>query len=243
MKEQKDIANPGNAQVTLTQVLQQAELQVMTRIPRELRELEADLRETMWFDYRLCHPAQVTIHYAACYNDALRRFCEVGHDRDKLDKLRVNEPHLVYGTRESTAFTIARQSLDRIGCRYEWAMHFLVNRYIERGWRAMPRPNQLYGEELLMDLRDAWKTECAASLQIPKSHGMKVIEGLPLTHTQRQYADWVFGQVRARTRDFHRPLSRLLTEQVVSRDAIELEFGTATLERSLRAAGLVVSQR
>jgi hypothetical protein len=241
MKEAIALGNPGNAQANGLQLLQTPSVAVeaiaLLRVDPELRRKEADLFNTKWFDYRPFHPVAATFYYAHCYAEATKRFCLMAHDKDRVDKIRIVDPKQIFLTREGNSFTAARQALDKIGCRYEWALNFLVDRYADRGWRGMPRPNQLYAEELMLDIADAWKGECVASLQVSKLDSMRVEEGKPLTHTQRDYVAWLLEQVRARKVDAWRPLSRLVTERLITIEMVEREFGADTTTRVRRITG------
>jgi hypothetical protein len=230
MSESNTSGDVGNAQARI-----EAEARALLRVPIELRRNEADLFESKWFDYRSLHPTQATYLFVECYAAAVRQFCELAFDRDRSTLIKTPIPGLIFETRESTAFTMGRQALDGVGCRYDWALSVMVHRFSDRGWRGMPRPNQIYSEELILDVRDAWRVECNASLQIPKT--LKHTPGQALTHTQRDYMTWVFRHIRERNGDHWRPLSRLFSEKLVTEEAARLEFDQATVDRALRVAG------
>jgi hypothetical protein len=204
----------------------------LQRVPQDVRAFEADLYVTKWFDYRRWHPMTATYYWVHCYIEAARRFCAQNNDIEKAEQLKIFGVEDIGSSRDLIAAITARQNLDRIGCRYEWALTWMIKRHSDRGWMAFPRPNQLYGEELMLDVRDAWVEECAVSLQIPRSSYFKAGQG----DVCREFTDWAFDQVRRRTVDHWRPLSRLLREGVVTPQQVQEAFGHRTAERAIRVS-------
>ncbi len=209
----------------------------LQRIPQDLRDREADLVETKWFEERRHHHVLSTYHYAHTYVMGGRAFCRQNNDSERADTLPVLTAPDIFTTRELNALVSARQAFDVIGCRYEWAFSWLVHRFTDRGWMSFPRPNQLYGEEILMDLRDAWKEECAIALQVPKDAYFRLASGAPLTQVQQEYVSWVLDQARNRSLDPWRPCSRLLKEGVLTPELVEAAFGGEVLRRALKEIG------
>jgi hypothetical protein len=218
--------------------LGEAEALTLATIPETHRIGEAELFRTKWFDYRLLHPAVATYYWAHCYREAMRRYCEMTVDRDFAQKVRAFQSDDVFLTREALACTIARQSLDGLGCRYEFALGFIMRRYIERGWRVFPRPNQLYSEELVMDIGDAWRVECSASLQLPASPYFRITGEGTVSPMQAEFLDWIAQQAKNRGPDHHRPVSRLLRERIMTPALATLYFETPEIERAMRIAGV-----
>lgn len=208
----------------------------LRQVPSSLLRQEADLFDLKWFEYRTKHPVWATYYWAHCYVTAGKRFCLQNFDQERASKIRIISDDDIFKTRDAVAAVTARQSLDKIGCRYEWAMYFITQRFSERGWFALPRPNQLYGEELTLDIADAWKTECAASLQIPKDPLFRA-SGEP-THTQADYIRWITKQVNARGVDKWRSVSRLLSEQIITREAAASAFGEDVTQRAESSLGI-----
>lgn len=198
-------------------------------IAPEIRAREADLYLTKWFDYRLTTPVHSTYFYAHAYKIAARDYCRANKDMTRADGLKIFGHPDIFQTRDLTACTNARQALDRIGCRYEWALTWLQKRFSDRGWASFPRPNQLYSEELMMDVSDAWQEECRIALQIAHSPHFQITPGAPLQPVQREYTTWLIGQVQLRGKDAWRSLSRLLSEGVMDAATIEAHFGADTL--------------
>lgn len=206
----------------------------LQRVDPDIRDKEADLFSSKWFDLRLQHPVHATYFYAHCYREAARSYCRVNNDSERADSLKVFSDPDIFKTRELTACINARQALDRIGCRYEFALSWVQKRLSDRGWLSFPRPNQLYSEELLLDIRDAWSEECKVSLQIASDPHFRLTPGSPLQPVQCEYVDWLMGEVRFRGIDAWRPLSRLLAEQVITPEIVVAHFGAETLLRAVR---------
>jgi hypothetical protein len=214
--------------------LQQCEELSLQAVSEDIRSAEADLFDTKWFDYRMWHPVQATYYWAHCYVQASKTFCARTFDQEKAASVQGLIAPNIFATREASAAIVARQHLDRVGCRYEWAMTFIINRFMDRGWVSLPRPNQLYGEELIWDIADAWKVECAASMQLP-AHPHYKEDGECLLRSK--YWDFAEQQVRKRGVEHWRSLSRLLAEGVMPVHEAEKRFGVATTSRALKVCG------
>jgi hypothetical protein len=115
---------------------------------------------------------------------------------------------------------------------------WLLKRFSDRGWGSFPRPNQLYSEELMMDVSDAWADECKIALQIAQCDHFRIAHEAALQPVQGEYVGWLMGQVRARGIDAWRPLSRLLKERVLTPDMVAAQFGPATLKDAQRVAAM-----
>jgi hypothetical protein len=212
------------------------ELDSLRFVAKELSLRESELYRTKWFDYRLMHHVEATRYWAFCYSEAVRTFCTLAHDASKSADLKTFDDRDALRTREASACVTARQGLDQIGCRYPWAMMWYVHRFSDRGWLAMPRPNQLYSEELLLDLRDAWAIECRASLQRPSA---PVFRASGRAGMRSEYAEWAMDQaaLRSSSGQLWMPLSTLLREGYLDPEHIESRFGTQTLARVRSALG------
>lgn len=209
----------------------------LTSIPADLRLEEPELMARKWFDYRLLHPVQATLHFAHQYERAVRDAYERTRDRDSARLLRVLDQPNVLAGRDGSAFWQARQACDRVGCRYDFALRWIMTRFADRGWRVLPRPNQIYGVEVVMDLDDAWKVECAASMQFPRAqfYHAEQYAGHP---DQVAYQRWLIEQIRARTHEYWRPVSRALGAGALDRETVLSEFGPETLRKAVRFIGL-----
>lgn len=170
--------------------LPDCELLAFAKIPGEVRAVESELFGLKWFDYRHMHPTKATYQFAHAYSKIVRALFAEQKDRDKAEKVTAFFPTDIFKNRELLATTAARQAFDRLGVRYEFAINFILRRNVERGWRVFARPNQIYGEETLLDMLDAWKVERDARLQIPLNPRFKVenFTGHPDQFAWEQYA-------------------------------------------------------
>lgn len=209
----------------------------LTRIPAEMRREEPDLMLTKWFDYRLLHPVTATNYYAGCYQTAVRNAYAQTKDRDSASSIVVVGDQNILLDREGTSYWRARQACDQVGCRYEFALRWAMTRMGERGWHVFPRPNQLYSIELVLDLADAWKIECAASLQFPISKFFKIDHyvGHP---DQDAYQAWLIEQIKSRTNEHWRPLSRAFSEKVLDHELAVKAFGLESVKKARAVAGI-----
>lgn len=198
---------------------------------------ETRLFQTKWFDYRPWHFMRATYYLAHCYRQACDRFLDQiqGQNRGKYgDPFGTLD---VIASRELSALLTLRQVLDEHGMRYEWAMGQVVQRFSDRGWRLMPRPNQLYGEEVLFDLVDAWKEQCRASMQIPVDPRYRQTSGSQL---QALYARWALDQAKARANPGLEwmPLSTLMRAGVVSAEQAQKVFPASQVAQATSVASI-----
>lgn len=207
------------------------EMLALARIPEPLRREEPALFKTKWFDYRHLHPVSATYMYAARYVEAVRDIYAQTRDRDEAATIQPFEVEDIFYSRELTSVWRARQALDRLGIRYEFALRFAMTRFANRGWSYFPRPNQLYTEELMLDTRDAWNLACSHTLQIAKHPRFTApyYTGHP---DQIAYQEWLVEQVRKREHP-HRALSRLLSEKVIIPDFANVMLGKGILAKAI----------
>lgn len=203
----------------------------LTKVPEHLRESEAELRQTRWFDYRFMTPAEATYLFAAEYRHAYIEAFKRSRDIRKANEIRPFQPDDIFASKELNAMWQARQAADSIGCKYDFYLRFAFLRFEHRGWRFFPRANHLSAEELILDARDAWAVECRASLQVARLpiYQAAQFDQLP---EQREYYDWLCAQVKMREHQ-HLALSGLVYENGVLPEAIALEhFGEKILQKA-----------
>lgn len=210
----------------------------LQRVDPETRAGESDLYSSKWFDYRLESWVHSTYRYAHEYKAAARRFWVINRNADVAEDLPIFPNPDIFQCRELTGCINARQALDRIGCRYEWALTWTLKRFSDRGWFGLPRPNQLYGEELTLDIADAWKEECAVSMQIARNGHFRNLQEGPQKPVQREYETWLVAQARARGVDSWRSVSRMLSEGVLTPAQADSHFGSTVAQRAQRIAAL-----
>lgn len=145
----------------------------LANIPQELRDEEAALMKTRWFDQRDLLPAQATYFFTSRYDEIYRDHFAMMRDRDGAEEAMTRVVDDVFHGSDLIPMWKARQEADKIGCRYDFYLYFIFKRVWERGHRMLPRPNQLYGDELVLDIRDAWEEAKRSSLQLATSPRFK----------------------------------------------------------------------
>ena len=208
------------------------EILTMSRIRSDMRTRESDILKTKWFDYRLIHPAKATYLFAATYTDAVKGVYAETKDKDTAASIKAFKPDDVFQSKDLLSFWTARQRFDAVGVRYGYGLNFMIRRYVhERHWHVFPRPNQLYSEEAILDLRDAWKTHCKAVLELPERPEFRVASSEAPANLAFQ--KWITERIRERSH-FQMPLSRILQESMLSQSHAEKEFGKETVEKAVR---------
>lgn len=205
------------------------------------REGEADLVQSRWFDYSRLLPAQATYLFAHHYKEQTRRFVEEFIDIRTAEKFRAFTPNDIFMGRDMTAMWLARRIPDKYGIPYEFAMRFAQKRAIERAYHRLPRPNQLYGEEYELDLRDAWNDALTWALRYSREPNFKASAstGSPV---QKRHQAFVIGQIKSRPTPHHNLLGRMFHEDVLNPQMAADEFPEDTLPRAIAAAVLLDAQ-
>jgi hypothetical protein len=209
------------------------EIKALTAIPLPILEAEVELIESKWFDYRRLHPTKATYLFASKYELGLRDIYAKTIDYRKAGDLQAFNGKDPLETADVVSLWRARQSYDRIGVRYEFGLRFTFGRFADRGWSHFPRPNQLYGQELLLDIADAWKVECRARLQFA-ADPMFRNENFANLPEQVDYHSWLIKQIKSRDL-IHWPLaigSAVYTRRALLEERALVEFGRSAMERA-----------
>lgn len=202
----------------------------LTKIHEQHRDT-AELLQCRWFDYRYMLPAELTYLFAAVYRSeyiaAYKRTVDIG----TANSVCPFAPKDIFESRDLTSMWIARQEADRLGVKYGFFMQFVFDRFATRGWRNLPRPNQLYAEELLLDIRDAWALRCQEVMQLAESPFY--LEKNYVRHPyQDEYHSWVIAQIKQRPHR-HFALSRALREGHLPKQVAIEALGESTYERAV----------
>lgn len=203
----------------------------IAHIPQELREQEAELGQSRWFDYRDLLPAQATYLFADFYDVVYREFYAMTRDYESAETVMTRIKEDVFASSELISFWRARQEADRIGCRYDFYLRFIFKRVWDRGHRMLPRPNQLYGEELVLDIKDAWEHTIAVTLQ--KASKPRFMQNAFVGHPdQTAYYTYLVEQIKKREHPYML-LARLVFKEKVLPEKIAGEhFGGDVLNRA-----------
>lgn len=128
-------------------------------------EPECGLFASKWWDYRHQHPVNATVFFAEAYKDAYRKMSVLRGGKDEIrtgvtdGKLFQHPPGTIKGLWK------ARQAADRIGCPYHVFTSFALDHLDRSGWIRLPRPNQLYSNDLLREIQAHWDDLQRWSLQ------------------------------------------------------------------------------
>ena len=143
------------------------EMFALARIPDSMLKEEAELMQTKWFDYRRLHPTKATLLFIDAYNKAYKGFIRVAKDYGMAEGIKVykGSPLDMLMSKEGKSVWKARQAFDRLGIRYDFALRFIMNYCLERGWTKGPRPAHLTNEDMLVMLMLAWEEEQGRVIQ------------------------------------------------------------------------------
>lgn len=200
-------------------------------IPEELRIEEAELRLNRWFDYHDLLPGQATLLFALTYNDVAQDYWDATMGINRVMKKPIDTDVLM---RDECDLAIwrARQEADRLGVRYEFMIRFMFARFLNRGFTFFPRPNQLYSEEALLDLKDALTEHRAYCLEFGQSDFFKN-ESFVGHPDQIRHHEYLIRQVKMRQVNRHPSILKRLTvtQPVLPMSVIEREFDAETISR------------
>lgn len=202
---------------------------VLTRVPPENRALEARLYEKKWFDYRGMHPVVATYLFAHLYVEAARRMFAKTRDVDEAEFVRPLDNEDIFKSIYLTSLWRGRQAFDACGIKYEFGLDFALNRANDRGWSYFPRPNQLYGQELMTDMQDAWRKRCSEIFQWTADPRLKEFT-CPDREAHRQ---WMIQQLRMRVQPAPL-LATLMREGWLPEEYATAQLGVEQVERAKR---------
>lgn len=206
-------------------------LREVTLVPQDMRDEEAELMQTRWFDYRDLIPAQATYLFASRYEAMYRESYSMTRDYRDTNKVRpLLNPDVFKGS-DLLSLWRARQAADRVGCKYDFYLRFAMRRFWDRGFSYLPRPNQLYGEELILDVADAWEQALQCSLQLAEQGRFKpeAYMGHP---DQDAYHLYLVEQIKKREHQ-HMLLARLVyREKVLPVEVVGKHFSADVLKRA-----------
>jgi hypothetical protein len=194
------------------------------RIDPVHRSGEASLATTRWFDYRQMHPTTATYYFAHLYRLQTQRFYAATIDEDSAQDVRAFTPDDIFFSRYLTAMWNARRMCDEHGLPYDMLLRFAQERFIARMQHQFPRPNQLYGEEVELDILPFWQAQIARQITYAKSARFRMSQYKGEV-VQAQHIRFVIEQVRRREGPHHRLLARLVKEDVLSLHLVASNFG------------------
>ena len=207
----------------------------IAKIPHSLRDEEAELMKSRWFDYRHMLPAQATYLFVHAYNEMYREVhAKIRDYREAVTAASLITEDIFEG-KDLLSMWRARQEADRIGCKYNFYLRFAFNRGLERGWAYIPRPNQLFAETLALDIKDAWADERMYSLQLATN--LRFVVDCYVGHPdQDAYHLYLIAEAKKREHP-HMILARLIFQEgILPYEIAGQHFGVDVLLRAKRFA-------
>lgn len=205
------------------------------RIDPEHRKGEADLVKSRWFDYCNMHPGMATYYYAHLYRKYTTSFHDSYVDIRTSEEANPFTPDDIFMSRDITSMWLARRVCDALGMPYEFALQFASDRALNHLFRRFPRPNQLYSEEFMIDLTEAWKENTGRSLRYSRlpRFGNKNYKGVGRQDEHRQY---VIDQIKQRPAPHQNILARMFNEDVLDERAVEDHFSQDVIRKASEVA-------
>lgn len=221
----------GNEVLSMSLTRDDSWLLELANIPKELREEEAALMQSRWFDQRDLLPAQATYYFTNRYDVIYREHFAMMRDRDGAKEAMTRVVDDVFKGSDLIPMWKARQEADRIGCRYDFYLYFVFRRIWDRGHRMLPRPNQLYGDELILDIKDAWEAVKQVSLQLASSPRFKpdAFIGHP---DQVAYHSYLVEQIKQREQQAKLIARLVFREGILPIEIASEHFDSETLRRA-----------
>lgn len=199
------------------------------RVPVEFRREEVALIPSRWWDYRLMHPTHATYLFAQYYENAHRTWWHRYIDCEKADAQKLWHLDL-FQHRDLVAVWQARQAADRLALPYPFTCEFALNRSLQRQFRHILRPNQMYGEEYEVDLLAAWQDANVRGLVLPDSDFYRVAQYSNHPY-QNEFRRSLVKTINERAAPRYRVLARLMLEDRIT-DAMVAHHWPEELERT-----------
>lgn len=180
--------------------------------------LEPELQETKWFEYRFISSYQATHKFALAYDKHYKHAFARHFDRSAkprpLDWTEFGRPSQLM-----TQLWGARQNADRLGMPYDDYLEFFDEFNMRRARKHLPRPNQIEGSAAA---KRVWPAKLAAfeserswhrlaRLDVPQLH-VDNFRGHP---AQIAFRAWAMEVVRSPGRSFRQAMEQLSFRQRV----------------------------
>lgn len=201
------------------------------KIDPELRVGEATLMRKRWFDYRGMHPVLATYLYAHHYEQQVARFYETVVDIRTVEKVRPFAHPDVMTTNDAVPLWNARRAADELSIPYPFVMHFAQQRSLDRLYSTFPRPNQLYNEEFLADLAEAWQVRLKSQITTASDARYRMSQWRG-DLDQAAHIRFVVEQIKARPAPRYRLLGRMIGEDILNASMVAVHFGQEEAARA-----------
>lgn len=204
-------------------------------VDKSHRQNEADLVMSRWFDYSSLHPIHTTYLYAHLYKVQTRIFNETYVDTRTAAEARAFAPNDIFESRDMTGMWLARRFADRLGIPYDFVLRFAQERCFARLWSRFPRPNQLYSEEMEVDLVAAWEEGLTRSMRYSRESRFKASQHVKVGH-QKRHVRFVIDQIKGRQKPHVNLLARMFHEDVLNPALVADHFEERDIKQAQEVA-------
>lgn len=214
------------------------ELYAISLIPKSVLTKEAELMQTKWFDYRRLHPTIATLLFIHCYNKAYKGFIRIARDCGMAEGIKAykGSPLKMLESKEGKVIWKARQVFDQLGIRYDFALRYIMNHYLECGWlKNAPRPHHLTNEDVLVGLMLAWEEEQKRAVQqaLDPFYKTENFLGCP---DQLAYEAMVIAQIKQRRRRADALHNAIYIDRTIRFEAALQHFSSTEVEEAIELA-------
>lgn len=201
-------------------------------ISKKLLDREPALFLTKWFDYRALHPVQATALFMTAYSEAYKDACKYRIDVEEGARMTGLKKVSLFDQAKSTLTGIwkARQFCDEHGITYDFYCDNAMDIACDNGWGFLPRPSQLYGEEMPQRALKGWKDRLSHSPMLAQRDIYRASNFAQLPD-QVMYQGWLANQIEDRFNPEYLTRKLLDEDQILEGTVIE-RFGMELLERA-----------
>ena len=170
-------------------------------------KLEAKLMQTKWFDYRQMHPTHLGYLWAFYYRQAYKRFITTYRDSERGQYVNGIAGKDVFGLvgrgkqqklcTSSRAVWKGRQTADKLGIPYDFYIRAIMNHAETTSWARPPRPNQLYSEDMIAVVVDAWNIKKGTQIVTAENNRFKA-DAYTGNCDQRDYQTYLVTSIQKR---------------------------------------------
>ena len=141
---------------------------------RHYNEKEAELFNSKWFDYRSLHPIKATYLYSRAYRKAHSNEMRVRLDYDRgqyMTGIKGMKSGDMFDAKPASYMGLwrGRQEADKMGVPYDFYCRTIMRWAEERGWRHLPRANQMYSTDARDHVLTKWIEEREVRAILPES--------------------------------------------------------------------------
>ena len=213
----------------------QATFRLSRILPRARLAAERDAQSVKWFDYRFLSAHAATQLFADEYERIYRRKWAEAQDRVEAEKKRPVRD-IQKNKVELAGVWGARLMADHMGIPYFFYIAAAIDAALGRGYKHLPRPNQLSSGQSPAIISIKWEKWLEASLtysKLPVYRAANFI-GLP---EQVDHQEWIIDQLRKVGASDFRIGQLVYVEELLQELRAIKEFGAERVERAKCANG------